>query len=94
MGFSYDYFPYNDTIAAGLYDNLYVRIFGIQSSLFGPNCRSWVIFGSPYSLGTFQGSTYALDQAILTTRKGAGNCIDQCKDTSWCSPLQVRKRAR
>lgn len=44
MGFSYDYFPYNDTIAAGLYDNLYVRIFGIQSSLFGPNCRSWVNF--------------------------------------------------
>ena len=44
MCFSYDYFPYNDTIAAGLYDNLYVRIFGIQSSVFGPNCKYWVMF--------------------------------------------------
>ena len=26
MAFRYDYFPYNDTIAAEVYKNLYVRI--------------------------------------------------------------------
>ena len=29
----YDYFPYNDTIAAQVYNNLYVRMFGVRSLL-------------------------------------------------------------
>lgn len=30
MAFRYDYFPYNDTIAAEVYNNLYVRIFEVE----------------------------------------------------------------
>lgn len=40
MSFRYDYFPYNDTIAAKVYKNLYVCIFGIRLSSFGPSLES------------------------------------------------------
>ena len=33
MAFSYDYFPYNDTIAGEVYSNLYVCISGVYYSL-------------------------------------------------------------
>ena len=39
MAFRYDYSPYNDTIAAEVYDNLYVRIFGVHSFI-GPHLES------------------------------------------------------
>ena len=37
MAFRYDYSPYNDTIAAEVYNNLYVRIIGVSFSTFGPD---------------------------------------------------------
>lgn len=39
MALRYDYSPYNDTIAAEVYDNLYVRIFGVHFFI-GPQLES------------------------------------------------------
>lgn len=57
MAFRYDYFPYNDTIATEVYNNLYVRVFGIYIPLSDHILSCEILYlGSVYSLDMFQRS--------------------------------------
>ena len=81
MPFRYDYFPYNDTIATEVYENLYVCIIGVHHPTSAPLLSLEMTSGTLCTLYTFRGSRRLLVYAVLTMMKGAGKCIDQCKYT-------------
>lgn len=72
MTFRYDYYPYNDTIAAEVYNNLYVRILGLCFSSFGSELATSEVSWTFYSLDTLQSSLHPFGIGNTNSEKGDG----------------------